>query len=66
MFICRNSEGVHAYLLKYCMGTCSSVGMLKGYMARERLGTPALYHSTQATMCLRKEKFPLFFSTAAS
>jgi len=23
-------------------GTCSSVGMLKGYMVNERLGTPAL------------------------
>jgi len=30
MFICRNSEGVHAYLLKCRRGTCSSVGMLKG------------------------------------
>ena len=40
MFLCRNPEGVHAYLLKCCRGTCSSVGMLKGYMVRERLGTP--------------------------
>jgi len=30
MFICQNSEGVHAYLLKCCRGTCSIVGMLKG------------------------------------
>ena len=44
MFICRNSEGVHAYLLKCCRGTCSSVGMLKGYMVKERLGTPGLVH----------------------
>jgi len=42
MFICQNSEGVHAYLLKCCRGTCSFVGMLKGYMVRERLGTPVL------------------------
>jgi len=27
------------------MGTCSSVEMLKGYMVRERLGTPVLYGS---------------------
>ena len=40
MFICRNSEGVHVYLLKCCRGTFSSVGMLKGYMVRERLETP--------------------------
>jgi len=31
MFICRNGEG-----------TCLSVEMLKGYMVRERLRTPAL------------------------
>jgi len=37
MFICQNSEGVHAYLLKCCRGTCSIVGMLKGYMASEPL-----------------------------
>jgi len=42
MFIYRNAEGVHAYLLKCCRGTFSSVGMLKGYLARERLGTPVL------------------------
>jgi len=40
MFICRKIEGVHAYLLKCWRGTCSSVGMLKEYMVRERLGTP--------------------------
>jgi len=39
MSICRYFEGAHAYLLKWCRGTCSSVGMLKGYMVRERLGT---------------------------
>jgi len=42
MFICRNAEVVHAYLLKCCRGTFSSFGMLKGYMVRERLGTPVL------------------------
>jgi len=42
MLICRNAEGVHAYLLKCCRGTCSSFGMLKGYMVRERLETPVL------------------------
>jgi len=42
MFICQNSEGVHPYLLKCCRGTCSFLGMLKGYMVRERLGTPEL------------------------
>jgi len=42
MFICQNSEGVHPYLLKCCRGTCSFVGMLKGYMVRKRLGTPVL------------------------
>jgi len=30
MFIRRNAEGVHAYLLKCRKGTCSSVRMLKG------------------------------------
>jgi len=40
MFICRNSEGIHGNLLKSCKGTCSSVGLLKGYMVRERLGNP--------------------------
>ena len=40
MLICQNSEGVHPYLLKCCRGTCSFVGMLKGYMVRKRLGTP--------------------------
>ena len=24
------------------LGTCSTIGMLKGYMVRERLGTPGL------------------------
>ena len=42
MFICQNSEGVHPYLLKCCRGTRSFDGMLKGYMVRKRLGTPAL------------------------
>ena len=42
MFICRNAKGVHAYLLKCCRGTFSSFGMRKGYMVRERLGTPDL------------------------
>jgi len=42
MFICQNSEGVHPYLLKCWRGTCSFVGMLKGYMVRKRLRTPAL------------------------
>jgi len=40
MFIRQNSEGVHPYLLKCCGGTCSFVGMLRGYMVRKRLGTP--------------------------
>jgi len=42
MFICQNNEGVHAYLVKCWRGTYSSVGMLKGYMVREGLGTPEL------------------------
>jgi len=42
MFICRNAEGVHAYLLKCRRGTCSSVRMLKGYMVNKSLATPAL------------------------
>jgi len=33
---------VHVHLLKCWRGTCWSVGMLKGYMAGERLGTPGL------------------------
>jgi len=45
MFMCQNSEGVHPYLLKCCRGTCSFVGMLKGYMVRKKLGTPVLYKS---------------------
>jgi len=44
MIICRNAEGVHAHLSKCLRGTCSSVGMLKGYMVRERLGTPGIEH----------------------
>jgi len=44
MFICQNSEGVHPYLLKCRGGTCSFVGMLKGYIVRKRLGTPGLWH----------------------
>jgi len=42
MFICQNSEEVNPYLLKCCGGTCSFVGMLKGYIVRKRLGTPVL------------------------
>jgi len=42
MFIWQISEGVHPYLLKCSRGTCSFVGMLKGYMVRKRLGIPAL------------------------
>jgi len=42
MFIRRNAEGVHAYLSKCWRGTYASVGMLNGYMVRERLGTPRL------------------------
>ena len=34
MLFCRNSEGVHACPLKCFRGTCSSVGMLKGYMRK--------------------------------
>ena len=49
MFICRHSEGVHAYLLKCCRGTYSSVGMLKGYMVRESLGIPGLQISEWST-----------------
>jgi len=42
MFLCQNSEGVHPYLLKCCRGTCSYAGMVKGYILRKRIGTPAL------------------------
>jgi len=42
MFICQNSEEVNPYLLKCCGGTCSFVGMLKGYIVRKRLGTSVL------------------------
>jgi len=38
MFICRNAEEVHAYLLKCCRGTFSSFGILKGYIVRESFG----------------------------
>ena len=40
--VCQNAEGVHTYLLKCWRGTCSSFGMLKGYMVKERLVTPVL------------------------
>jgi len=55
MFIVRNSEGVHAYLLESFRGTCSSVGMLKGYVVRERLGTPALDKTKQFWRCLKSK-----------
>jgi len=42
LLICRNAEGVHAYLVKCWRGTYPSAGMLKGYMAWKRLGTPGL------------------------
>jgi len=42
-----NAEGVHTYLLKCWRSTCSSVGMLKGYMVRGRLGIPALEWAVQ-------------------
>ena len=42
MLICRNAEGVHAYLSKCWKSNCSSVLMLRGYMVRKSLGTPAL------------------------
>jgi len=48
MFICQNDEGLHAYLVQYWRGTYASVGMLKGYMVRERLGTPGLNYSAQS------------------
>ena len=35
-------KGVHAYLLKCCRVTFLSVGVLKGYIVRESLGTPVL------------------------
>jgi len=49
MFTCQNDEGVHVYLVKCWRGAYSSVGMLKGYLARERLGTPALNLPTLVT-----------------
>jgi len=42
MFICRNAEGLRAYLLKCKRGACLSVRMLKGYMVNKRLGTPVV------------------------
>jgi len=30
------------FVIRNFRGTCSSVGMLKGYMVRERLGAPVL------------------------
>jgi len=42
VLICRNAEGVHAYLSKCWKSNCSSVLMLRGYMVRKSLGTPAL------------------------
>ena len=33
-------------ILKNFRGTCSSIEMLKGYMVRERLGTPVLEFKT--------------------
>jgi len=30
------------FVIRHFRGTCSSVRMLKGYMVRERLGTPVL------------------------
>jgi len=42
MSICENAEGIHTSLLKCWRRTWSSVGMLKGYMVRARLGTPGL------------------------
>jgi len=52
MFISQKSEGVHPYLLICCRGTCSFVGMLKGYMIRKRLGTPDLRHCLKVTVGL--------------
>jgi len=42
MFICRNSEGIHANLLKSYRGACSSVGLLKGTWSEKDWGTPVL------------------------
>jgi len=33
---------VHAHLSDCWRGTCLSIGLLKGYMVRDRMGTPAL------------------------
>jgi len=55
MFIFQKSEGVHPYLLKFCRGTCSFIGMLKGYMVRKKLGTPVVdnrqTHRTRRMPC---------------
>jgi len=32
------------FVIRICRGTCSSVEMLKGYVVRERLGTPDQRH----------------------
>ena len=34
---------IQPFAIRNFRGTCSSVEMLKGYVVRERLGTPALY-----------------------
>jgi len=61
VFICQNSEGVHPYLWKRCGGTCSFVGMLKGYIVRKRLGTPDLESDrTKATIDKTLIVFNLF------
>jgi len=54
MFICRNAEGVHAYLLKCCRGAFSFVGRLKRCMVRERLETSASYlqQKLKAFLCV--------------
>jgi len=33
---------LNLFVIRNFRGTCSSIEMLKGYMARESLGTPAL------------------------
>ena len=47
ILICWNAIGVHGHLSECCRGTWSFVGMLKGYMVRKRLGTPALAQSAE-------------------
>jgi len=39
-------------------GTCYSVGMLKGYMVRERLGTPVLYGVEKMLIILSSSFIP--------